>query len=136
MLEGSAAVCAFVRGLRGMDLQVRCEVAQPFEAVLAVCAMKRSVVLVNGSMSFEFLLPQETLSTHRTAEWLLPCVTIQVYIQVNFINEFLVTLRAQKGPLSGMGCPVDSHSCRCIEKLPAMIALVGQGAYVQSKVSI
>lgn len=136
MFEGSSAVCTFVRGLGGMDLHVRCEVAQPFEAVLAVYAMKRSVVLVNGSMRFEFLLSQETLPTHRTAERLLPCVIIQVNIQVRFIDELLVTLWARKGPFSGMGCPVDSHSRRCVEKLPAMITLMGQGAYVQPKVSI
>lgn len=63
MFEGLAAVFAFVRGVGEMDLHVRCEVAHPFEAALAVYAMKGTVVLVNGLMSVEFLLPQETLPT-------------------------------------------------------------------------
>ncbi len=50
-----------------MDLHVRCEVAQPFEAVLAVYAMKRSVVLVNGSMSW--VLAFSGNSSHTQNSW-------------------------------------------------------------------
>lgn len=55
-------------------------------------------------------------------------MAMQVYIQFSFVDELLVTLWARKGPLSGMSSLVDSHSCRGVEKLPTMVALMGQGA--------
>lgn len=92
--------------------------------------MKGTFVLVNSLVNIAFLLPQESLPTHRTFERLVACMAIQVNFQLSLEDELLVTLRARERPLSGMGCPMGSHGCRSVEKLPTMITLMGKVAHV------